>query len=98
MTGVEAKIQEFDQALAELPPARREQLVHLFGLVFQQGKGAEESLTPRMKDALNGLLGWCCRNVWRGLPGMGALLKAAFASHAPTAATLLAQIEARQHG
>ena len=90
-------MQEFDQALAELPPERREQLVQLFALVLRQGKGAEESLTPRMKDALSGLVGCALRNAFRGQAGVGRILKAAFISHAPTAAALLAQIEARQH-
>jgi hypothetical protein len=96
MTGVEARMHEFDQALAELPLERREQLVRLFALVLQQGRGAEESITPRMKEALSGLLGWAMRNVWRGMGGMGALLKDAFGSHAPTAVALLADIEARR--
>jgi hypothetical protein len=95
VTGIQRAMQDFDQALADLPPERREQLVQLFALVLVQGKGAEESLTPRMREALSGLLGCAVRNAIRGQEKLTALFKSAFASHAPTALALLAQIQER---
>ena len=94
-TGPQIVMAEFDAALAELPPERREQLVQLFALVLRNGKGAEESLTPRMREALSGLFGCAVRNAFRGMDRMLEIMKAAFWSHAPTAAALLAMIEER---
>jgi hypothetical protein len=97
-TGLQSMMAELDQAVAALPEDRREQLVQLFALILRQGKGAEETLSPAVQEALSRLLGWCARNIWRGLPKIGDMLKAALASHMPTAVALLAKIEEARRG